>query len=151
VWSELLEIVARGWRDGLGLDLRLDLWPGHDPPTVPLLDRAPMALFGWLPGYPDPEYMLRLLLHSEARTNAVHFADERFDELVESARQERNDRGRLERYHEADRYAVADQVAVIPLVYGRSTALVQPHVHGWWEFAKSSANFADLVVERPGD
>jgi len=151
VWGELLEIVARGWRDGLGLDVRLDLWPGHDPPAGSLLEHAPMALFGWMPGYPDPEYMLRLLLHSEARTNSVHFADERFDELIESARQERNDRVRLERYHDADRYAVADRVAVVPLVYGRSTALVQPYVHGWWEFAKSSANFADLVVERPGD
>jgi ABC-type oligopeptide transport system substrate-binding subunit/class 3 adenylate cyclase len=146
VWSELLEIVVRGWRDGLGIDVRLDLWPGHEPPAGSLLEHAPIALFGWMPGYPDPEYMLRLLLHSEARTNAVHFADGRFDELIESARQERNDRVRLERYHDADRYAVADRVAVIPLVYGRSTALVQPHVHGWWEFAKSSAGFADLVV-----
>jgi peptide/nickel transport system substrate-binding protein len=146
VWGELLEIVARGWRDGLGIDVRLDLWPGHDPPAGSLLEHAPVALFGWMPGYPDPEYMLRLLLHSEALTNAVHFADERFDELIESARQERNDRIRLERYHDADRYAVADRVAVIPFVYGRSTALVQPQVHGWWEFAKSSANFADLVV-----
>ena len=148
VWGELLEIVARGWRDGLGIDVRLDLWPGHDPPAGSLLEHAPVALFGWMPGYPDPEYMLRLLLHSEALTNAVHFADERFDELIESARQERNDRTRLERYHDADRYAVADRVAVIPFVYGRSTALVQPQVHGWWEFAKSSANFADLLVER---
>ncbi|HEY8107546.1 MAG TPA: ABC transporter substrate-binding protein [Gaiellaceae bacterium] len=151
VWRELLEIVVGGWRDGLGIDVRLDLWPGHDPPAGSLLEHAPMALFGWMPGYPDPEYMLRLLLHSEARTNAVHFADGRFDELVESARQERSDRDRLERYHDADRYAVADQVAVIPFVYGRSTALIQPHVHGWWEFAKSSANFADLLVEQPGD
>jgi hypothetical protein len=47
--------------------------------------------------------------------------------------------------------AVADQVAVIPFVYGRSTALIRPHVQGWWEFAKSSANFADLLVEQPGD
>jgi peptide/nickel transport system substrate-binding protein len=147
VWGELLEIITRGWRDGLGVDVRLDLWPGHDPPAGSPLEHAPLALFGWMPGYPDPEYMLRLLLHSEARTNAVHFADERFDALVESARQERNDRERLERYHDADRYAVADRVAVLPLVYGRSTALVQPHVHGWWEFAKSSANFADLRVE----
>ncbi|HJQ50482.1 MAG TPA: ABC transporter substrate-binding protein [Gaiellaceae bacterium] len=147
VWGELLELVVRGWRDGLGIDVGLDLWPGDEPPAGSLLDRAPMALFGWLPGYPDPEYMLRLLLHSEARTNAVHFADERFDELVESARQERNDRVRLERYHDADRYAVADRAAVIPLVYGRSTALIQPHVQGWWEFAKSSANFADLLLE----
>jgi hypothetical protein len=38
-------------------------------------------------------------------------------------------------------------VAVIPLVYGRSTAFVQPRVHGWWEFGKTSASFADLTVD----
>ena len=42
---------------------------------------------------------------------------------------------------------MAERVAVIPLVYGRSTAFVRPHVHGWWEFGKSSANFADLALE----
>ena len=50
-----------------------------------------------------------------------------------------------------DNAAVAERVAVIPLVYGRSTAFVQPHVRGWWEFGKSSANFADLLVEQPAD
>jgi hypothetical protein len=28
---------------------------------------------------------------------------------------------------------------------------VRPHVRGWWEFGKSSASFADLVVERTPD
>src|SRR5262249_15661314 len=82
-WSELVEIGGGGWRDGLGLDVRLDLWPGHEPPVGSLLERAPIALFGWMPGYPDPEYMLRLLLHSDALTNAGRFSDEHFDELVE--------------------------------------------------------------------
>jgi ABC-type transport system substrate-binding protein len=151
VWSDLLEIVVGGWREGLGLEVGLDLWSGHEPPTGSLLERAPIALFGWMPGYPDPEYMLRLLLHSDARTNVVRFADEHFDELVEEARRERSDRRRLERFHAADRYAVADRVALIPFVYGRSSAFVQPSVHGWWEFAKSSVNFADLVVERSSE
>jgi ABC-type oligopeptide transport system substrate-binding subunit len=68
--------------------------------------------------------------------------------LIERARQERNGRARLELYHEADRMAVADQIALIPLVYGRNMAFVKPWIHGWWEFGKSSASFADLVVER---
>jgi hypothetical protein len=25
-----------------------------------------------------------------------------------------------------------------------------PNVRGWWEFGKSSASFADVVVEQPG-
>ena len=43
--------------------------------------------------------------------------------------------------------AVADRVALIPLVYGRSMAFVKPWVHGWWEFGKSSSAFASLVVD----
>lgn len=45
--------------------------------------------------------------------------------------------------------AVVDRVAVIPLVYGRSLAVVKPRVRGWWEFGKTSANFADLEVSAP--
>ena len=46
-----------------------------------------------------------------------------------------------------DRMAIADRVALIPLVYGRSMAFVKPWVNGWWEFGKTSSPFADLIVE----
>jgi len=136
-WEPLLDAIAAGWEATFDRPVSL----------VPLSGSAPIRITGWLPGYPDPEYYLRLLFQSTSRTNEGGFADERFDELIERARQERSDRSRLERFHEADRYAVADRVAVIPLVYGRSTAFVQPRVHGWWEFGKSSASFADLAVD----
>jgi hypothetical protein len=42
--------------------------------------------------------------------------------------------------------AVAEQAALIPIAYGRSMAVVRPNLHGWWEFGKSSAAFADLVI-----
>ena len=100
----------------------------------------------WLPGYPDPEYYLRLLLHSDSKTNAGGFAYPPFDALIEQARRERSDRSRLELFHEADRMAVADRVAVIPLFYGQSLAFVKPRIKGWWEFGKSCSSFADLVV-----
>lgn len=60
---------------------------------------------------------------------------------------ERSDRDRLELFHEADRMAVVDRVALIPIGYGRSMAYVKPLVRGWWELGKSSASFADLVVD----
>jgi hypothetical protein len=43
--------------------------------------------------------------------------------------------------------AVTERVAVIPIVYGRSLAIVKPWVRGWWEFGKSSSSFADLRVD----
>jgi ABC-type oligopeptide transport system substrate-binding subunit/class 3 adenylate cyclase len=153
VWDEILGAIAGGWRDVFGDRVSISCWSWLDEEASSVGARiltAPIRITGWLPGYPDPEYYLRLLFQSTSRTNEGGFADPVFDELIEAARQERSDRGRLERFHEADRYAVAERVAVIPLVYGRSTAFVQPRVQGWWEFGKSSANFADLVVERAG-
>jgi oligopeptide transport system substrate-binding protein len=143
----LIGEVARSWREVLGIDVALRSWTWRDATKHERFEIAPIVVAGWLPGYPDPEYYLRLLLQSTSRTNEGGFADPAFDVLIERARQERSDRERLERFHEADRLAVADRVALIPLVYGRSMAFVKPRVHGWWEFGKSSASFADLVVE----
>jgi ABC-type oligopeptide transport system substrate-binding subunit/class 3 adenylate cyclase len=154
VWDEILDVLAGGWRDVFGERVSVSSWSWQEVEAMHAGERiqtAPIRITGWLPGYPDPEYYLRLLFQSTSRTNEGGFADQAFDELIEAARQERSDRGRLERFHEADRYAVAERVAVIPLVYGRSTAFVRPHVRGWWEFGKSSASFADLVVERTPD
>ena len=143
----ILRPVVEAWRTVLGLDVQVRPWslqPGlmvKDPKEF-----APIYFTGWLPGYPDPEYFLRLLFHSESRTNEGGFSSPAFDDLIEQARQERSDRARLELFHQADRMAVADLVAVIPLVYGRSLAVVKPWVSGWWEFGKSSSSFADLLV-----
>ena len=153
VWDDILGVIAGSWRDVFGDRVSVSSWSWLDEEASSVgarIQTAPIRVTGWLPGYPDPEYYLRLLFQSTSRTNEGGFADPVFDELIEAARQERSDRGRLERFHEADRYAVAERVAVIPLVYGRSTAFVQPRVRGWWEFGKSSANFGDLVVEQPG-
>jgi ABC-type transport system substrate-binding protein len=146
-WEPLLEAVAEGWRQVFGGRVSASSWSWrNDEAAGGRVDAAPLRVTGWLPGYADPEYFLRLLFQSSSRTNEGGFVDEAFDELIERARQERSDRGRLERFHEADRYAVAERVAVIPLVYGRSTAFVRPSVEGWWEFGKTSASFADLRV-----
>jgi ABC-type oligopeptide transport system substrate-binding subunit len=153
-WDAITETIARSWEEALGRTVAIRQLEGsvelrHRGAGLLRTPEGRIRITGWLPGYPDPEYYLRLLFQSTSRTNEGGFADPVFDELIEAARQERSDRGRLERFHEADRYAVAERVAVIPLVYGRSTAFVRPHVHGWWEFGKSSASFADLLVE-PG-
>lgn len=144
----LMEAVASMWHELLGLpvDVRRltfqDFVSIDDPRTI-----VPVFTSGWFPGYPDPEYFLRLLLHSDARDNNGGYRNPDFDALIEQARRERGDRARLELYHQADRMAVADQVGIIPLAYGRNVAFVKPWVQGWWEFGKSWANFADLIVE----
>jgi ABC-type oligopeptide transport system substrate-binding subunit/class 3 adenylate cyclase len=143
----LLEPMLDSWREVLGLDVEHRGWSSYEIATTTPRQVAPIYFTGWLPGYADPEYYLRLLFQSNSRTNEGGFASDAFDALIEEARQERSDRGRLALFHRADRMAVADLVAVIPLVYGRSVAVVNPSVHGWWEFGKTSANFADMTVD----
>ena len=144
----LLEPMIASWRDALDLDIEIRTWSLAEVATMPPPRQiAPIYFTGWLPGYADPEYFLRLLFQSDSRTNEGGFASPEFDDLIELARQERSDRGRLDLFHAADRMAVVDRVAAIPLVYGRSVAMVKPWVQGWWEFGKSSASFAELVVD----
>jgi ABC-type oligopeptide transport system substrate-binding subunit len=142
----VLQPVVESWREVLGIPVEARSWSVDSLVARPT-ELAPIYFTGWLPGYADPEYFLRLLFQSDSRTNEGGFAYAPFDDLIERARQERSDRGRLGLFHEADRMAVADRVAVIPLVYGRSLAIVKPWVRGWWEFGKSSSSFSDLIVD----
>jgi ABC-type oligopeptide transport system substrate-binding subunit/class 3 adenylate cyclase len=145
---QFLESVTGMWREVLGLQSEVRTWTFEQSTHAKRLsDLASIYVTGWLPGYADPEYYLRLLFHSDSRTNEGGFSHPPFDELIERARQERSDRERLELFHEADRMAVTERIAAIPLVYGRSMAFVKPWVRGWWEFGKSAENFADLVVD----
>jgi ABC-type transport system substrate-binding protein/class 3 adenylate cyclase len=153
--SDRLEELVSTWRSTLDLDVRLEridmeAWRGAD-------DRfafGPITVHGWFPGYPDPEYFLRLLLHSDSRDITPNprsrYRSDAFDALIERARQERDGPKRLELFHSADRLAVVEDAALIPLVYGRNTYMVKPWVHGWWEFGKSWTSYADLRIERPG-
>jgi oligopeptide transport system substrate-binding protein len=130
--------VAECWHEVLGIDVEV-VPPGGET-------RPDARVDYWLPGYADPEYYLRLLLHSGSALNDSGFAHPGFDDLIERARRERDGRTRLELYHSADRLAVAEEVARVPRYYARSLAVVKPSVSGWWEFGKSCASFADLVV-----
>jgi ABC-type oligopeptide transport system substrate-binding subunit len=143
-----LDRITEMWADVLGVRVAVRQVSVEEALAAgKMTDLGPIYVTGWLPGYADPEYFLRLLFHSDSRTNEGGFSYPPFDDLIERARQERSDRVRLRLYHEADRMAVADRVAVIPILYGRSMAFVKPWVEGWWEFGKSSANFADLRID----
>jgi ABC-type oligopeptide transport system substrate-binding subunit/DNA-binding SARP family transcriptional activator len=149
VFQTFVERAADHWRHHLDLEVEVvtfdvamfsrlaEDWRGID--IVPSW---------WYPGYTDPEYFIRLLLHTDGADNVGRFSDAAFDELVERARLERDERTRLGLFHRADRLAVADRVALIPLAYTRNISLHRDDVSGWWEFGKSWANFADVRLSR---
>jgi peptide/nickel transport system substrate-binding protein len=146
-WYALAEALTAQWRDVLGIDAVTHPWSAEQAARQGRpWEFANATITSWLPGYPDPEYYLRLLLHSQSKTNEGGFSYGPFDQLIERARREGDGRVRLELFHAADRMAVADQVALVPICYLRGLAYVQPWVGGWWEFGKSCASLADLTI-----
>jgi ABC-type oligopeptide transport system substrate-binding subunit/class 3 adenylate cyclase len=146
-----LERIADSWRSTLGANVELNIVPRTElGGLTDLIQLGNVVVHGWTPGYPDPEYFLRLLLQSDSHditsVPGAAYRSERFDALVERARQERDGPTRLELFHTADRHAVIEDVALIPLLYLRNAYLVKPWVDGWWEFGKSWTSFADLVI-----
>jgi hypothetical protein len=143
--TPIIEPVVDSWRRELTLDVEVRTWTLSQVmagPT-PARSRRSTSLAG-CPATPTPSTSFALLFQSDSRTNEGGFAWAPFDELIDRARRERSDQGRLRLFHDADRMAVADRVAVIPLVY--QLAVVKPSVDAWWEFGKTSANYADLTV-----
>lgn len=145
---DVLRALTAGWREVLGLDAELIEMSREDYLAGAYPKEPDLAFSGWAPGYPDPEYFLRLLLHSQAKDNFGQYANPAFDEIIERARAERDVRRRLDLFHEADRLAVAEDVAMIPIAYVRVDAFIKPWVGGWWEYGKAWSSFADLVIDQ---
>lgn len=140
-----IDALLAGWREVLGLEIRVQ----EDvlSRAVELFRTAPVVLWHWMAGSPDPEYFLHGLLHSRSPQNNGRWSHPPFDDLVDRALGERTGTRRLALFHAADRMAVVDQHAVIPLVYARPTVLLRPWVHGWWEWGAPWMSFDDLTVD----
>jgi ABC-type oligopeptide transport system substrate-binding subunit/class 3 adenylate cyclase len=154
LYARIVEAVHECWASVLPGVVEMRLLTSDELARLSAAEAGPDAFWsygqilveGWYPGYPDPEYFLRLLLHSDSTDNRGRWTHAPFDELIEAARREPDGRRRLELFHEADRMAVAEQAAVIPLRYSGSAFFAKPRVHGWWEYGKSWPSFADLIL-----
>lgn len=130
-WDDLMEC----WREVLRVPV--DVTVGRMADNRSTAADHHVTLWHWVAAYPDPDYFLRVLLHSESTSNAGGWRNERFDGLIaQTMVGDEGDRGpqRLALFHEADRLATREECAVLPLTYRRSAALVQPGVEGWWQW-----------------
>ncbi len=140
-WTALIAT----WREVLELEIESVDLPIQDLVRTAELAHATMSI--WVAGYPDPEYFLHTLLHSRSPSNTQRWSSAPFDELIDRALAQETSATRLALFHEADRVAVQQECSVIPLFYSRITTLLQPWVHGWWQWATPWQNFDDLTID----
>ena len=144
--GNILEAVAAGWREVLGVEASLLRIPVSDFWAQLRADPPDIGRISWIPDYPDPDSILRIAFHSASDQNYGRFHNERFDRLVEEARTLTDQRHRMQLYHQADHLLIAEEAAIIPLAYVRTITLVQPWVKGWQHRVVPAT---DLIVDRP--
>lgn len=143
----LYQVITQTWKEILGVEVAITISRGLDYLRVIHENPPTIGRLAWLADAPDPDNFLRVVFHSTARS-PTRWRNARFDALVEEAQASTNHRGRMALYHEADRLLVAEEAAIIPLVYSRTMTLVHPYVRGWWSTLLGQAPLADIIVDQ---
>jgi ABC-type transport system substrate-binding protein len=97
---------------------------------------------GWTADFPDPEGLFQGFFTDEWPL----YRDEEVEDLLERARCSQVQSERMRLFHELDRLWVAERVAVVPLLYSRSTLLRRPWVEGAWANAQWGVALDTAVV-----
>jgi oligopeptide transport system substrate-binding protein len=119
------EYLQKSWREHLGIEVQI-ITVDYDEMFSGLQDGSiQLALLGWSVDYPDPDAILRVLLHGASPVNGFGWQNGHYDDLVEQAANSTDQQVRLALYHQADRLLVAGETAIVPLYYRREYALLR--------------------------
>ena len=89
--------------------------------------RAPMFLYSWSADIPDPDNFLSSLFHSRSARNYTGYANAVVDNLLLTARNERDVHRRVNLYRQAEQ-AVLEDASVLPVWHSSYERLFQPWV-----------------------
>jgi peptide/nickel transport system substrate-binding protein/oligopeptide transport system substrate-binding protein len=89
--------------------------------------QAQMFLYSWNADFPDPDNFLFLLFHSRSPRNYTGYANPQVDQLLLTARHERDPQRRVELYRKAEQ-VVLDDAPVLPFWYYTYERLFQSSV-----------------------
>jgi len=130
------------WRDQLGVRVT---WRTLDFLTFQATLRAStpqLYVMAWIADYPDPDNLLRLALHQPYS----RWYNDRFEQLLESARRLTDPTERLKFCQAADRLLI-DEAGLIPLAYGYYHILLKPWVKRLPVSPLKTTYWKDVIIE----
>jgi ABC-type oligopeptide transport system substrate-binding subunit len=129
------------WQENLGVELhwREMVWAEFSD----LVHSDPPHLFltSWMPDYPDPDAILRVVVQLYTA-----WRPQRYLALVDVARHATDQRERMKVYAEVERI-LAEEVPLLPLIYGRSHFLYKPWVRRYPRSVIGGHFWKDVVIE----
>ena len=85
---------------------------------------------GWTAAFLDPNYHLGGLLTSGSPSNFANYANPAYDRMIDEANATTDRRRQIARFQQAERLAIVDDVALIPVMHPRNLIAINPHVKG---------------------
>lgn len=125
----ICEFVQEQWQKNLGIKvyLRNMEWKVY---LKELQYSAPQVWrLGWIADYPDPDTFLTVFL-SESGNNHTSWKSKEYDELVERASLETDEKKRKELCDHAQKLLLEEATAIIPLYFYAQNWLIKPYVKG---------------------
>jgi len=147
--SLIAEFLQGQWRRNLGVSIELDNqeWKVYlqnlkaDPP--------PLFRLGWGADYPDPDNFLNLFVTGGGNNN-TKWGNRRYDELIERAGAETNERTRVALYNEAQKILTEEDVPIISLFISAQNMLIKPYVQGYEVNAMDILYLKRVSLANPG-
>ncbi len=126
-----VEAVTQMWEDNLGVEVAIEQteWAIFLQDVSRRPNPYQFYMLGWIADYPDPQNFLDILFHSESLDNHSSYSNPEVDSLLEEARTEQDEAQRFQTYYKVEQMLVED-VAWIPLWYGKDYWLTKPYVKG---------------------
>ncbi|HTM09381.1 MAG TPA: peptide ABC transporter substrate-binding protein [Verrucomicrobiae bacterium] len=123
------EAVQGMWQRNLGVLVRLENQEWKVYLNRLLTDPSPVFRAGWGADYPDPDNFVKLFA-SYSPQNYGRWKNSRYDQILEQAGRELDERKRVRLYDEAQRILCEQDVPIVPLFAVTESTLLNPRYTG---------------------
>ncbi len=144
--SKDLEAIVYQWRQNLGVEVEVRQLEPERFLYHLKAEKDEMFLMGWVADYPHPQNFLEILFRTGGESNYSDYSNPEVDALLEMASVEPDNELSLALYQQAEQKLVED-VACLPLWFGKNYVLSKPYVTGYDLNAMGFAMLNTVSVE----
>ena len=133
------QAIQEMWRKNLGLEVEIETMPFQSIQDKMMQKDYQMTLLRWSGDYNDPTSFLEIF-ETENYFNVVGFKNSEYDDMLSKAREETDDKKRMNLLSEAEELLFKD-MPICPLFYVYNSYAIKPEVKG---FVRGSSAIQDM-------
>jgi oligopeptide transport system substrate-binding protein len=129
----------------MGLNIDINVQPFDEFLDLSTKGDFDLCLYGWIADYNDPMTFLDLFL-SDSEFNDPSYDNARYDQLINTAQAETDEKVRMDKLIEAERLLVQDDAAIAPVYFVGVAILIRPTIKNFIEHPTGTYEFKYIKV-----